>query len=437
MIDSKVSHVLSGAQLIKNILGVRAVFTVLCASLLCTSTVAAAQAGNLDTTFGTNGIFTFSLSTINGSNSQANAVALQSDGKIVVAGQMGSRSGLLRLNTDGTLDSTFGSGGTVISTIGSDIEQTFVGMAIQSDGKIVVAATGCPPAGVVARFNTNGSLDTTFGTNGLTSLPLIAKRLALQSDGKIVVVGASLDTGLMARLLGTGLLDSTFGTNGVAAVAGIPTATATLPDGKILIGSGGLVPSPFLNPAPVAGGLARYNINGSLDTSFAISGQAGSVVAPSAIAIQSNGRILVAGANATQLAVTGNASGFGVGRFYSNGSVDTTFGTNGGVTSGFPNMNLNDAFAIVIQPNGDIVAAGEAGSTAASGSPMVESFALARYLGTGTLDSTFGTEGQVTTSLGKTAVAFITSMALQSDGNIVVAGSTGGTSVVVARYLGQ
>lgn len=405
-----------------------------CITLICASSIASAQAGHLDPAFSTGGIFTFSLNTNNGNDNQANAVALQSDGKIVVAGQMGSRSGLLRLISNGSLDSTFGSGGTVITTIGSDILQTFVGLAIQSDGKIVVAATGCPPRGEVARFNPNGSLDTGFGSGGVVSVPLVARGLALQSDGKIIVTGSNLGAALMARLLSNGQADTAFGTKGVAPLVGGPSAIALQSDGKILIGSGGLGASPFLNPAPGPGGVARYNADGSLDKSFGISGQAASVVAPSAIVVQSDGKILAAGANPSRLTVTDNALGFGVVRLSATGSVDTTFATHGGLTTGFPNTTVTGASAIAIQTNGDIVAAGEAGNSATQ---LTESFALARYISTGKLDSTFGNAGLVSTSFGNSSVAFVTSMALQTDGNIVVAGSNGGGSVEVARYLGQ
>jgi len=407
----------------------------LCFAVLLCASLAAAQAGSLDKSFATSGIFSYSLSTGNGANNIANAVALQSDGKIVVAGQIGSQSGLLRLNTNGTLDTSFGSGGVVTTRIGGDIEQVFVGMAIQSDGKIVVAATGCPPQGVVARFDSNGSLDTSFGSSGTTSVSLSAHGLALQSDGKILVTGASLGVPLMARLLTTGQLDTSFGTSGMAALVAGPGPIVPLSDGEILIGSGGLTASPFLNLIPGPGGVARYTTSGSLDTSFGIGGQAGSVVAPSAIAVQSNGKIVVVGTNPNQLSVTGNSSGFGVMRLNPNGSVDTTFGTRGGTTTGFANMPLTGAFAVVIQSNGEVVSAGEAGGTVTN--TLVESFALARYLGTGALDTTFGTGGQVTTSFGSSAAAFITSMALQSDGNIVVAGSNGDGTIEVARYLAQ
>jgi uncharacterized delta-60 repeat protein len=388
-----------------------------------------AQAGHLDRTFGANGIFTLSLA-----NSQANAVALQSDGKIVVAGQLGNKSGLIRLNTTGSLDNTFGSGGVVVvNHFGGDINQVIVGMAIQSDGKIVAAATGVPQGGQVARFNTNGTLDTTFGSNGIATLSLNAALLALQTDGKIIVSGGGA---VMARLNTNGQPDTTFGTGGVAALADFGSSSIALQsDGKILIGSGGFPPLPVLNPLGAAGSVTRYNTNGSLDKTFGIFGQAAATAAPSAIAVQSDGKILTAGAQAGKVAVHGNTLGFGLARYNTDGSIDTTFGSHGGDVTTFPNASLTGALALALQPNGDIVAAGEAGNVTASA--IFEAFALSRYAATGKLDSAFGTGGRVTTSFGSNADAFITSIVLQSDGKIVVAGTNGGGSFEVARYLGQ
>jgi uncharacterized delta-60 repeat protein len=132
--------------------------------LECASTLTLAQARHLDTTFATRGIFDFQLTPNNGSNCLADAVALHSDGKIVAAGQLGNQSGLIRLNPNGSLDSSFGNGGVVVTKIGSDIDQVFGGVAIPSDGKIVAVGSGIPRGERVERFNTNGSLDTTFGT---------------------------------------------------------------------------------------------------------------------------------------------------------------------------------------------------------------------------------------------------------------------------------
>ena len=277
----------------RNLLSTRLSLIVVCASVLSASTMVLAQAGHLDRTFGANGIFTLSLA-----NSQANVVALQSDGKIVVAGQLGNKSGLIRLGTNGSLDNTFGSGGVVVvNHFGGDINQVIVGLAIQSDGKIVAAATGVPQGGQVARFNTNGTLDTTFGSNGIATLSLNAALLALQTDGKIIVAGGQLGGAVMARLNTNGQPDTTFGTGGVAALADFGSSSIALQaDGKILIGSGGFPPLPVLNPLGAAGSVTRYNTNGSLDKTFGIFGQAAATAAPSAIAVQSDGKILTAGA---------------------------------------------------------------------------------------------------------------------------------------------
>ena len=413
----------------RNLLSTKLSLIVVCAAVVSASTMVLAQAGHLDRTFGANGIFTLSLA-----NSQANAVALQSDGKIVVAGQLGNKSGLIRLNTTGSLDNTFGSGGVVVvNHFGGDINQVIVGMAIQSDGKIVAAATGVPQGGQVARFNTNGTLDTTFGSNGIATLSLNAALLALQTDGKIIVSGGGA---VMARLNTNGQPDTTFGTGGVAALADFGSSSIALQaDGKILIGSGGFPPLPVLNPLGAAGSVTRYNTNGSLDKTFGIFGQAAATAAPSAIAVQSDGKILTAGAQAGKVAVHGNTLGFGLARYNTDGSIDTTFGSHGGDVTTFPNTSLTGALALALQSNGDIVAAGEAGNVTASA--IFEAFALARYAATGKLDAAFGTGGRVTTSFGSNADAFITSIVLQSDGKIVVAGTNGGGSFEVARYLGQ
>lgn len=408
-------------------------FALLASVAFSLSVLARAQAGHLDTSFGTGGIF---VSNFGGPNTTVNAVALQSDGKIVVggAGGPGGKAGLARVTANGSLDASFGSGGIVTSNFNAQAAAaTVVALAIQSDGKILAAANGIPPRCAVGRFNANGSVDTTFGTNGFVHIGNAggALLLALQPDGKIVVVGGNQ----MARLTTNGQLDTSFGTGGLAVLlAQFPSGIAFQSDGKILIASGGFSPpAAVLNPPPGAGSLARYNPNGSLDRSFGISGQAASVALPSAVAVQSDGKILVAGSIISSLITTGNASGFGVVRFNTNGSIDTTYGTRGGATTGFGSLTLAGAFAVAIQSNGDLVATGEAGT---SGTQLRLSFALARYTTAGQLDTTFGTGGKVTTSFGSNGVALITGVVLQTDGKILVAGDAN-SNFAVARYLAQ
>jgi uncharacterized delta-60 repeat protein len=162
------------------------------------------QAGSLDPTFGNNGIATTA-------NTLANAPALQSDGKIVVAGSVANsqnfqQGGLLRYTSNGVLDSGFGTGGEVLMAVGTTNAGPAFAVAIQTDGKIVTAA----PDGIqltVFRFNTNGSVDNTFGTNGSTAIAAAGLFLspasggiALQPDGKIVIVTRDI----VARLLANG-----------------------------------------------------------------------------------------------------------------------------------------------------------------------------------------------------------------------------------------
>jgi len=395
----------------------------------------AAQAGQLDPTFGTGGIFSSNFGNTFGAS--ANAVALQTDGKIVIvgAGGPGGTGGLARINSNGTLDASFGSGGVVTSNFNDLAAATIVlGVAVQSDGKIVAAANGIPSRFAVGRFNSDGSVDTTFGTNGFTLVGNAggALLLALQSDGKIIVVGNTQ----MARFNSTGQLDTTFGSGGLAVLlAPLPSAIALQPNGKILIASGASTPpQAVLNPPPGSGSLARYNSNGSLDKGFGISGEAASVALPSAVAVQADGRILVAGTINNKLIATGNSTGFGVVRFNANGSIDTTFATRGGATTGFAGLGLAGAFAMAIQSNGDIVTAGEAGNSSVS--QLTLSFGLARYTTAGKLDATFGSGGTVTTSFGSNGIALVSGTVLQTDGKIVVAGDAN-SNFAVARYLAQ
>ena len=215
-----------------------------------------AHAGDVDATFGTGGIVTTA-------NSGANAAALQSDGKIVVAGSISTmqnfqQPGLLRYNTNGNLDSSFGAGGEV-SIAGNNAGPAFA-VAIQTDGKILAAAPDSLRL-TVFRFKTNGSLDTSFGSNGAATIQAAGRLFApasggirLQPDGRILVATERI----VARLLANGQHDSTFGSNGSAPNVG-GSSVALLPNGDILIGNGNVT--------------SLYAPNGSLITNFGVNGQ--------------------------------------------------------------------------------------------------------------------------------------------------------------------
>jgi len=426
-----------------------------CAVLICFSGLAMAQAGRLDATFGIGG--TFVTHDTQSFDAVADAVALQRDGKIVVAGEINSLAGVLRLNTNGALDTSFGSGGAVTinvpSGLGGGVQ--VIGVAIQPDSKIVAGISTINSDGSesfsLARLVPNGSMDTAFGTAGIAcTFPFGQQRsptvLALQQDGKILLAG----DGIMARYDTNGQLDATFGSGGLAVLTAFPvTAIALQPNGQILIAAGGPARDTFppsVLTLSVAGLIARYNPNGSLDATFGTSGQTASLAAASAIAVQGDGKIVVAGSIKSRLLPppAGNDTGFGMVRYTPSGSIDTTFGNHGVVITDFgPSAPLAEPFALTLQSNGDIIAAGVAGQQPGVVQSTPSSFALARYLSTGQLDTSFGSGGKVTTAFGANT-ASISALVLQSDGKIVVAGNSGSAvqqsfvnNIAVARYLAQ
>jgi uncharacterized delta-60 repeat protein len=428
--------------------------------LMCAASFAVAQAGTLDTTFGSNGIVSTALRDVN-------AVAIQSDGKIVLAGLGVANSQvadtLIRLNTDGSLDASFGSGGVVnLVPTGELAANGFFAMAIQSNGDIVATTSDAGANFLqVVRVEANGSLDTSFGSGGFTATTAIpftpgdssdAREIAiaLQSNGAILV--ATSYSNLMARFTGSGQLDTSFGSGGIInlsntgpSVTAGPTQIAVEKNGRILVASGSLAPSPLVQ----AGTISRYDANGSIDTTFGASGTAASVASASALVLQSNGKIVVVGSLTSRVNTPPAVSdvGFGVIVYNSNGMIEKTFGSGGVAVADFgTNAPLSGAFAVAIQSNGDLVAGGAAAKGAVNAS-FNSAFGLARFTSAGVLDSSFGTGGLVTTTLvsgGSNVYSYVDGLAIQSDGKIVAAGNTivdqghgSGSGSYVARYLAQ
>src|SRR5271166_4251465 len=421
------------------------------AILLCVAPRAAAKAGDLDSSFANKGIFAAT------SLLDANAVAIQSDGKIVVAGTGSSNNDtLIRLNSNGTLDSSFGSGG-VATFSPQTISFGFFALAIQSDGKIVAAADGAlngrQPVMQVARVNGDGSLDTSFGSGGFTGaivFPLEAGNLALQPDGKILVAsGVDDPNGVpceMARFTASGQSDNSFG--GGAGVINLaypgPTQIAVQTSGKILVAAGEAARLIFrAQPQPQPGSITRYNSNGTVDKTFGSSGTVASVASASALLLQSDGKIVIAGSLTSKLNAPGSRTDVGVGiaRYSSDGAIDKTFGNGGLAIVDFgANAPVSGAFALAIQSNGDLVAAGSAGGTLFQ-NKIVSAFGLTRFTSAGHLDTTFGKKGIVMTTVATGQYAWVDSLAIQSDGKIVTAGTsqfnTNNSNAYVARYLAQ
>jgi uncharacterized delta-60 repeat protein len=233
--------------------------------------------GNLDPSFGIGGQATASFG---GSAIDAHSLVAQPDGKLLVAGSVETAEGedfaLVRYNIDGSLDATFGTGGKVTRDFSEDDEIS--GVALQADGKIVVAGT-TTAAGVLVRYNANGSIDSSFGIGGKVTTDAASsverpEIVTIQSDGKIVVAGYSFVSGsktdfALARYNSNGSLDSSFGSGGkvltdIGAITDDPTSIVIQPDGKILVvGTSGPI-----GAGPSDLGLVRYNSDGSLDTSF-------------------------------------------------------------------------------------------------------------------------------------------------------------------------
>jgi len=315
--------------------------------------------GSLDTTFDGDGI---AATTIEISGSAFTDVVIQPDGKIVAAGSgipvnANQYFAVVRYNSNGSLDTTFGTGGIVRTEFDSTSESASA-VGLTSDGKIVVAGTTFNNSFAFARYNSNGSLDTTFDGDGKVLLPGFSvgtpSDMALQPDGKIVGVTEGNGT-TFVRLNTNGSLDTTFDTDGKVEIPGnmfnSARTIAVQPDGKIL--GAGMVSSTIA--------VVRLNASGSLDTTFAGDGIANDtrIAIPAELALQSNGKIILSGSTAVSTPFQNDVI---VHRFNSNGSLDTTFGGDGRITSrdDATFQDSHDAStAVAIAPDGKIVVAGE------------------------------------------------------------------------------
>jgi uncharacterized delta-60 repeat protein len=356
------------------------------------------------------------------------SVAVQGDGKIVVAGFAfdGTQNdfAVARYNANGTLDTTFNHTGEVLTHFGSTPSAAF-GLALQGDGKIVVVGEAGTQF-AVARYNANGTLDTTFNHTGevLTSFAgstAFANAVALQGDGKIVVVGEA-GTGFgITRYNTNGTLDSSFYHNGVDLITfGSATADANAValqgDGKLVVaGTVSLGTENYF-------AAIRLTPGGSLDGTFNGSGGTalpmGADASATSLLLQADGKVLLAGSSNGQFALA---------RLNANGSLDTSFGQNGETTAAF-----GGAFAwandMAFAANGKILVAG----TAVESNSQSLDFALAQFNLDGSLDSGFNGTGKVLTGLGADTEA--ATLAVQGDGKIVLAGSSDG-QFALARYI--
>ncbi len=354
------------------------------------------------------------------------SVALQTDGKIVVGGTSynGSKKtfALVRYNSDGSLDTSFDSDGKLTTDIGAG-DDYGSGVVIQPDGKILIAGSTNSQF-ALARYNSNGSLDASFDGDGKVqtgfTVSSSGRSLTIQSDGRIIVAGVSSGVNksfALARFNINGSLDTSFDDDGLLTTdigtgSDYGESVAIQADGKILVAG----------RSNYQFAIARYNIDGSLDTSFDGDGKVITRIATSwdlgeAITIQADGKIVVAGQSSYYFALA---------RYNLDGSLDTSFDGDGKLTTDIGPGLADYGESVAIQADGKILVAGHSNSR----------FALARYNIDGSLDTSFDEDGRVTTAVGKQD-SYGYSLALQPDGRILVAGygSNGqNADFALARY---
>ncbi len=429
--------------------------------ILATGVFGQTASGNLDPTFGSGGTVRTDFS---GNIDRANAVAIQADGKIVAAGSSFSNAKTVedfivaRYNANGSLDKRFGNNGKITTDFFRNVDQVNA-LAIQPDGKIVVAgfaqlagAGGTPRVFALARYTSDGRVDSSFGNGGSLTTSFggtfaAASAIMLQPDGKIVVAGTAdfnprvPNSGLdfaLARYLANGSLDASFGDAGKVVFDFFGSfdqanAAALQPDGKIIVAGSASYDS--LN-RDIGFSLTRFNPDGSTDFGFGAGGKqitdffdAGAKA--NGIVLQADSKFVVAG-TASDSATRPVATDFALARYNSDGSLDPTFGIGGETSVPFSDSAAEQANALALAPDGKIIVAGSAFKTFAT----PPDFALRRYNSDGSIDTSFGAGGAVTTDFaGGTDNA--QALAIQADGNVVVAGRAfrSNFDLALARYV--
>jgi uncharacterized delta-60 repeat protein len=409
--------------------------------LLCfpVSPIFAAE-GDLDLTFGNGGKVITQLSTAQNQTSNIRGIKAQSDGKLIAVGDVtsfGTDFAVVRYNTDGSLDSSFGIGGIVITDFSGD-QDTALGVAIQGDGKIVAVGYSFSSLAhfnfALARYNTDGSLDLTFGSGGRVTTDFSmdddeALAVAILTDGKILVAGLASDLFrvsdfALVRYNVDGSLDTSFGTSGKVTTDfsnnhDVGMSLAIQADGKVVIAGSSVSPSNY------DFALARYNTDGTLDPGFGIGGKVTTDFSATndealGVSIQPDNKIVAVGGSPSP--ATNND--FVLARYNNDGSLDNTFGAGGKVSTDFFG-EYDRATAVVLQSDQKIVVTG---TVSQNTNPL---FGLARYDSSGNLDTSFGDGGRVTTDFSTPSAA--DALLIQADNKIVAAGNVA-ANFALARY---
>ena len=415
--------------------------------LMCCSNLAQAQAGSLDTTFGTGGIVTTSFA-----DGVAGVGAFeQSNGDIVAVAQVnfvnnaGTGIGLVRYTSAGELDTTFGTNGITVTTFAGIAFDPF-GFAVQKNGDILIGGVATTTSGRnefgLARYTSNGVLDTTFGTNGLVTTKVGARSdapsaLLLQPNGQIVMGGFEVAGGnipgmmSLVRYNANGTLDTTFGKGGIslASVTFLgPETLALLSNGDYLaVGQDanfntGLV-AEFSSKGVLLSKVTSAKVVAALSSSQSA---VPNVMFQSPTVFQPNGHYVVAYDESCTFHSECRGTKFAMNRFLETGKTDTTFDAT--VESFDPTQTTSVAQTVALQANGQIVVGGLINQDA----PIVGG--LVRLDSNGELDTNFGTVDSFGICCSVTSDQTFSGLLIQTDGKIVAIGGLDG-DLAVARYL--
>lgn len=397
-----------------------------------------AQPGMIDASFGENGKVTTGFGS---NNNMAGAVAFQPDGKFVVGGTYISSRGdndfaIARYNANGSLDVTFGTNGKVATDF-SEINSTnsnILSIHVLPGGKLLAVGATAQVLTIklaVVRYDQDGSIDASFGNNGkiiseLTPLDIFGTRIVFQPDGKFIVSATkryNFDPNFyvgIERYTEDGQPDLTFGTQGQTVASfgngkSYPSSMALQPDGKIIVAGR------YQQTNNSLFSVMRFNANGVLDTTFDADGKlttsfgSGTSGTGMQVSVNENGKIILAG-----VVFSNTARQFGLVRYNANGSLDTSFDTDGKATSLF---DLEDDYALVNsisrQPDGKYLAVFSMTNYLLTNS----NFVVRRYNADASADETFGNQGEISTPFdtGLNEAQFADTA---PDGKIVVVGKS-------------
>lgn len=399
------------------------------------------QAGTLDPSFSGDGIYTADLDPW---FDELWAITVQDDGKIIGAGMVGDANDqavlVHRLLSDGTPDSTWGNAGTMILTV-PGVRQTADAIVVQSSGRVIVGGSSLDSlndyTAMLWGLTAQGVLDSTFGLSGIVAWDYdqgsghqTILDLQLLTDDRIVSVGNGSTGAVCARFVSDGGPDSTYGIGGVATI-GIPTSQGvclTLDGaGRTLIG-GTLGYVNWL--------IARLDSVGDLDPGFGSGGtvtidlSANGGERAFAISEMSDGRIVVCGYSGAQFGLDDIPQ---LVMLMQDGSLETGFGNGGILSLPYTLPEFGQFRDVLTMPNNKFIVAG----FRQMGANPVGMFTLSRFLGDGSFDPSFAGGGQVSTDVCASLEA-AWEMALAPDGSVVVGGwaaTSAHTDVAVAKYF--